>query len=283
VIGRRAKGEGVRRKLRSFAARSTEFSVCAPGQRSVGYTSAGATTRAGRCCLHARIWEDPMDDATFDSLTRRVETLASRRTTLGALVGASLVAALGGSRLDVAAKGKKKCKPKPLAKICRGKCGRVTNNCKKRVDCGPCTCKPACPSCLRCNSAVGVCERDPNQQGDPCGETGQICLGDGSCACDAGSCGGGKVCLGETCVACGFPGAPCCSSNNCPQAGTGCFAGICEACGGTNEQCCPNALCDTGRVCLSGTCEDCGTEGQPCCTGNACSLGTTCANGQCVV
>jgi hypothetical protein len=92
------------------------------------------------------------------------------------------------------------------------------------------------------------------------------------------------VCIDRACVACGFLDAPCCASNNCPQAGTGCFAGTCQTCGGTNEPCCPNDICDTGRVCLSGTCEDCGTEGQPCCTsGTACLFGTTCTDGKCVV
>ena len=244
-----------------------------------------------------------MDDSTFDRLARRLEALASRRTALGALSGAGFVAALGGSRLDVSAKRKKKqkkCKPESTSATCGARCGSVKNNCKQTVECG------SCPDCAQCVS--GLCEGDPDQEGDPCGQTGQICNANGTCACNASSCGlgsgcfngvceacgdtdeqccpgnscdGGNVCLAGACEACGFLNAPCCSSNNCPQAGTGCFDGTCEECGGTDEQCCPNNICDTGRVCLSGTCEDCGVDGQPCCAGNACQLGTTCVSGFC--
>jgi hypothetical protein len=225
-----------------------------------------------------------MDDTTFDHLARRVETLVSRRATLSALAGASLIAALGGLRREAAAKGKKKkCKPKSKATTCRGKCGSVKNNCKKTVNCSACICTPSCPTCQRCNGGTGVCQPDPAQKGDACGSAGQICLDNGSCACDASSCGGGTVCREGTCQECGFFDAPCCSGNQCQAFAICGAAGTCERCGQTDEQCCANEACNAGRVCVpAGTCQLCGLEGQPCCAGvSPCTDGTTCVGGTC--
>ena len=223
-----------------------------------------------------------MDDTTFDDLARRFEFLTSRRATLGALFGAGLLSALGGPAPDGLAKRKKKngkkkkCKAKSLADTCAGTCGNVKNNCKKIVDCGD------CPICQRCDA--GTCEPDPAQLDDDCGSAGQVCQANGSCACDATSCGVGKgcfnggcascgangaqccpgntcdngnVCLSGTCEPCGFVGGPCCSSNNCvPSIGTGCFAGTCELCGAEGEQCCPNQICNNVTLTCNGvTCE----------------------------
>ncbi len=242
-----------------------------------------------------------MDSDRFDQLVLSLTTSASRRRLIGLLSAVPIIGGLVSLPGDEAtAKGrsprrreaaherdftaekrkkkkKKKCKPQSTDATCTGKCGAVTNNCKKTVICGN------CPICERCNSASNTCQPDPGQLGDACGQTGQICLANGSCACDGGSCGGGKVCLNGTCQDCGFLDAPCCSSNNCvPSPGLGCFAGICEECGGTGEQCCPNDICITGRVCITGTCELCGIAGQPCCSGNACFGGATCDQGTCV-
>lgn len=231
------------------------------------------------CLLHVGVLGDIMDDSTFDRLARRLEALASRRTALGALSGAGLVAALAGSRLDASAKRKKKkkkCKPESNSATCSGRCGSVKNNCKKSVECG------SCPDCARCVSEL--CEGDPGKEGTPCGQTGQICDANGTCACNASSCGlgkgcfngvceecgdtdeqccpgnscdGGKVCLSGTCELCGFVGGPCCSSNNCvPSFGSGCFDGTCELCGAAGEQCCPGGICNFGNLfCTGGACQ----------------------------
>ena len=237
----------------------------------------------------------------FDQLVQSLATSGSRRGLVGLLTAVPILggfaALLGdeapakgrqtrrqraGHERDLTAerrkkKKKKKCKPQSLATTCAGKCEAVTNNCQQTVNCG------LCPVCHRCNSATRVCQPDPGQQGDACGGAGQICLADGSCACDAGSCGLGTVCLEGTCEDCGFIGGPCCSNNNCqPPTGAVCIDDTCEACGRDGEQCCANDTCDVGRVCLSGTCEDCGVVGQPCCAGDACLLGATCDQGTCV-
>jgi hypothetical protein len=235
--------------------------------------------------------EDSMDDQTFDRLARRFESLTSRRSTLGALAGAGLLSALGGSGLETAAKRKKKkkkCKAESAASTCAGRCGSVKNNCKKAVECGD------CGICRRCSGA-GVCAADPGQVGDECASD-KVCLANGSCqACGASgepccpptSCDGGAVCVSGTCEPCGFLDAPCCSSNNCiPSPGLGCFNGTCELCGDDGEQCCPNSICEVGRVCRGagrGTCLECGDVGQPCCTtGIDCTFGSECIEGTCV-
>jgi hypothetical protein len=126
-------------------------------------------------------------------------------------------------------KNKKKCKPEPITQTCAGKCGTVTNNCKKRVNCGSCTCNPTCEVCFTCQdqggNAPGACILDPAQQGEPCGSDGKVCQPDGSCACipttcadagaacgvvddgcggalQCGTCGGNQLCIENTCAAC---------------------------------------------------------------------------------
>jgi hypothetical protein len=103
-----------------------------------------------------------MDDERFDSLARRVETLASRRSTLGALVGAGLVAVLGGAPAEVAAKHKKTC-PKGKAK-----CGKTC--CAKGEGCVSGTCVVQ----------AGTCEA----QDDSCSATDAVgCNHDLNCEC----------------------------------------------------------------------------------------------------
>ncbi|MFN8593477.1 MAG: hypothetical protein U0031_18620 [Thermomicrobiales bacterium] len=222
-----------------------------------------------------------MDGEMVDRLARRIGGASTRRVTLGAFIGGGLLLALGVSGPDVTAKPKRKCKPQSRAKTCANKCGRVKNNCKKPVDCG------ACAVCQRCSG--GICEPDAGQQGDACGEEGQVCLANGTCACrsDPNTCGLGTVCLAGRCQACGFVDGPCCSGNTCvPAAFSVCVAGTCELCGRENEQCCANQTCDAGRVCVvnTNTCERCGDLGQRCCTtgANPCLGGFTCTGGFCV-
>jgi hypothetical protein len=83
---------------------------------------------------------------------------------------------------------RKKCRPKSRTKTCSGRCGTVRNNCKKRVDCGPCNCGP-CPSCQTCNTTTGACEIVADRTS--CGGSDICCNGiccDGCCGGD-GSCG----------------------------------------------------------------------------------------------
>jgi predicted outer membrane repeat protein len=65
-------------------------------------------------------------------------------------------------------KNKKKCKPQSSDQTCDGRCGTVTNNCKKAVDCGSCGCT----------------------QHSDCGADA-LCLDDGSCQACTVTCPGG--------------------------------------------------------------------------------------------
>jgi hypothetical protein len=232
-----------------------------------------------------------VDDEVVDRLARRVGTLGSRRAALGILAGTGLAAALDLTDNGATAKRKRRkkkkkvtpCTPDPRATTCAGKCGSVANNCQTPVNCG------GCPTCQRCDAATASCKPDQSQQGNACGQTGQICLANGTCACDASSCGSNTVCLNGSCQPCGLADDPCCSGNACRQAFLVCTpAGICVLCGRDGEPCCranPNDIgtCDAGRVCAANdTCVRCGDIGQPCCTvGNPCFAGT-CNGVQCV-
>lgn len=89
-----------------------------------------------------------MEDTRFDRLARSLSALRSRRAAtalLGGLIAAPTL--LPGEVPARKKKGKgkkkpKKCKPEAATKTCSGNCGSITNNCKKSVDCGPCT--PPC-------------------------------------------------------------------------------------------------------------------------------------------
>ena len=147
-----------------------------------------------------------MDARHFDALTRTLSEAGSRRGLLGLLAAlplvGGLVALLDPDEIDAHGrrrrrkkrhkhgKGrrrkhhhKKKCKANSLAKTCAGKCGQVKNNCKKTVDCGACACEPPCDVCFTCQegpTTPGTCVVDPEQQGQACGDPGQICQSDGS-------------------------------------------------------------------------------------------------------
>jgi hypothetical protein len=52
---------------------------------------------------------------------------------------------------------KRGCRAKSRAKICAGRCGPVKSKkktCGKTVDCGPCSCTPACGNLTCCNGSV---------------------------------------------------------------------------------------------------------------------------------
>jgi hypothetical protein len=139
-----------------------------------------------------------MDANHFVRIARTLSQTGPRRGLLGLLATMPLTGGLfglvGPDHTDAKAKGrrkpahqsgepaaekkkrKKKCKSQ--AQICAGKCGSVTFKCKKRdlqktVDCGACSCDPACDACFICDTTTRVCEPDPDQQGMPCGDRGQ--------------------------------------------------------------------------------------------------------------
>src|SRR5688572_25093405 len=90
------------------------------------------------------------------------------------------------------------CQPASKAQTCTGKCASVTDNCGTLIDCGPCACDPTCGACFTCDPATGSCIPDDTQLGGACGQPGQVCQDDGSCACTPGgtTCGVCRDCQG---------------------------------------------------------------------------------------
>lgn len=283
-----------------------------------------------------------MDVRHFDHLTRAVATVSPRRGLLAVLASlpflGGLLALLG---LEEAAAGrnrrkkrqkphkragrrrrkrkqrrKGKCRAHARGRTCADRCGTVTNNCGKDVDCGSCVCGGGCPICQTCNGRTGVCEPDGSQQGDACGAPGQVCQTDGRCACDAGSCAAGQHCQGAVCVCDDGSCAGCCDEAGACQPGTtddACGAGgvACSPCTGVDTcqagvcECIPVTCAAEGKDCGEindgcGAILDCGTcpfPNQPCddnvcgtcvpnCTGKPCGVdndgcGGPCLNGSC--
>src|SRR5688500_14760044 len=109
-----------------------------------------------------------MDDRHFDTLTLVFTGGDSRRRLLGLLATLPILGGLlgilspeetdakgrrkrrkkrhkhGNRRRRAHGRGKKKCRAESAAQTCAGKCGSVTNNCQKSVDCGSCLCNPRC-------------------------------------------------------------------------------------------------------------------------------------------
>jgi hypothetical protein len=167
------------------------------------------------------------------------------------------------------------CVPDSTAQTCHNQCGDVVNNCGVSVDCGPCTCDGGCPACQICDDDSGECIPDPSQQGDACGEEGQVCQSDGMCSCDANSCPSCTTCENDGfCAAC----ADCCDDRGVCQDGdtkTACgSSGTCDGCTGQEE--CQNQTC----VCVPDcTGKVCGSDG---CTGTCapgCGPNSTCTDG----
>lgn len=195
-----------------------------------------------------------MDARHFDALARAITENGSRRSLLALLatlpVVGGLMAWLNADGADAKErrrrrktrhkkrhnKGKrrkkanKKCQPEAQSTTCAGRCGSVANNCQQAVDCGPCTCQPACqagsaPDC------VGVqCVCAANQDvACPTGET--CCLAGcfdletnpqhcGACGFD---CAQGLTCQGGQC------GVPC-GGDFCVASSEVCFNGACHTC-----------------------------------------------------
>ena len=209
-----------------------------------------------------------MDATQFDELAQSLAR-ATRRGLLGrvavlpALGGAA--ALLGNPWSTAGKKRKKKCKPRPLAKTCAGKCGIVKNRktCKKKVDCGPCACE-ANSDCvaaglgdLCCGGSCfsGVCCSDAACQSDAAPDcVGHACVcatnGDTACAGGAACCPAGCVDLGTDLANCGECGHAC-------QGEQICHGGVCGiTCG--SEVCpvatriCDGAVCQPCKVCAEG-------------------------------
>lgn len=208
-----------------------------------------------------------MDAGSFDHLTRHLAAPGARRAVLRMLAALPLAGGLAAlfAEDDVEAAGRRMrrkkrhkhgrgrrrrrkrrtCRAKSRAKTCAGRCGIIKNNCRKKVNCGPCLCDPACPVCQICDEVAGQCMPDPEQQGDQCGDPGQVCQADGACACDAESC-----------------------QNPTPICATD---GRCVACSASD-------LCPDGGCCDNGACID---NGAPCDDGDRCTTNDTCREGTC--
>ncbi|MFT4037243.1 MAG: hypothetical protein QM692_03610 [Thermomicrobiales bacterium] len=207
------------------------------------------------------------------------------------------------------------CVPQSVAQTCDGKCGSVTNNCGLTVPCGSCACPAPCPSCFVCQehgqNIPASCEADPAQQGQTCGDPGQVCQPGGACVCDGGSCAGGQRCVAGACVCDSVScAAGCCDGLTChidDDAACGTNGGACQTCpspqtcggGGTAGTCgctpdcaskacgaadgcggvCQTGSCPTCQTCVAGVCgADAAQEGD-CCDGA--SGGKQCLSGSC--
>ncbi|MFN8677491.1 MAG: hypothetical protein U0Z70_14040 [Thermomicrobiales bacterium] len=220
-----------------------------------------------------------MDAPQFDALSKALSGGDTRRRVLGALAAVPALGGLAGllgrdeadarkrrakhRRHDVDAekkkkkKKKKKCKPDATAVTCNGKCGSVTNNCKQTVNCGACTCNPACGTCEQCQGTTCVaCE--PCCNGFCCSRAGAICAEDTGACCvpesESVTCNGKCEGVINNCgvkINCG----PCTCDPVCPD---------CQFCTGDPRKCvldplqqgqsCGTAQCQNGTATLPGTC-----------------------------
>lgn len=237
-----------------------------------------------------------MDGRHFDSLTRALTELESRRRLLAVLATLPMLGSLFGllNLEDAEAKdrrrrrkarhrrrhnpgkhkgkGKRKhkrpCVPDSTAQTCAGRCGQAINNCQQSVDCGPCACDPACGACLVCDTTSRACVVDASRVGQACGSTGQICGSNGACAC-----------TNSTCPACGN-----CENGQCRNTCTDQRAPDC-----VNDQCvctgAGNAVCSLSRpACCPDGCQDLENGPQNCGScGNVCDAGQVCRDGVCNV
>jgi hypothetical protein len=211
-----------------------------------------------------------MDSGQFDRLVRAVAQGRSRRTMLGAAVGA-LGAAGPLAWLTGPAVAKKKHKKK---KKCKVQCGTK--------ECGPSNCKGkscgTCPSGQLCDGQ-GQCAGCASA--DQC--TPHVCQ---QAACTSGSCVYTNL---EDELACGAAGHICCGGDcvdpqddlaNCGDCGQACVPQG-DQCQGGQCFCGGGPACPAGTICQEGSCVCpsgqvlCGTE---CLTGVCCAIGSRCTN-----
>jgi hypothetical protein len=167
------------------------------------------------------------------------------------------------------------CLPDP--DVCRGKCGVVTDNCNRQVDCGQCaavtcrtvacegnTCRvtgsqPDKTECTTTGGQAGICCGGACVAGTCCANadctdpSAPVCLNNVCAACTAdGQCGPNRVCCGGRCLA-----GNCCTDATCPSSAPNCLNNVCRRCTAATP-------CGAGRVCCNGRClpGDCCTNAQ---------------------
>jgi hypothetical protein len=198
-----------------------------------------------------------MDDSRFDRLTRR---LASRRSTVGLLVGGLLAVATESTPGLARRRASGKHRNDRAGRLRAGPtCGKAKAACSTSGDC----CNP-----LTC--ANGVCVK-PASGGNTCA-SGELKCGKGCCSAPRN---GAATCRKSRC---GFS-----CDNGYAKCGTDCVdtrsdADNCGACGN---------VCSSGEVCSGETCtETCSADLQTdvnnCgACGNSCGIDHTCSDGQC--
>lgn len=195
-----------------------------------------------------------MDARHFDALARALTESGTRRSLLGLLstlpVLGGFLAWLGASDTEAKdrrrrrktrhkkrhnkgknrKKSNKKCKAEEQSTTCAGRCGSVTNNCQQTVNCGPCTCEPACqqgsaPDCVNLQCVCAANQDVACQAGETCCTAGCFNLATNPLHCGACGfdCAQGLTCQGGQCgVACG--------SDFCVSGSEICFEGACHTC-----------------------------------------------------
>jgi hypothetical protein len=189
--------------------------------------------------------------------------------------------------------------------------GQGTDCCTDPPRCTPATCFPLANGTLRC-TPCGEPPLQTCCPGRACGGNGccvgTTCYANGSSCTSAnlGTCSDGR------CVGCGTLGGPCCpprwdvpGSIRCTDPNTICHEitsdpQICEACGGPGQPCCSFNQCDNGGccvpssdhtgmkcvapgtscsstldICAGGSCGSCGGLGQTCCDNFNCTAPST--------
>jgi hypothetical protein len=163
-----------------------------------------------------------MDPRHFDAFARVLSTVESRRgvlTSLPALGG--LFAILTPEETEATGRRKrrkkahkhgkgrrrkhrkkKQCTPESVTQTCAGTCGKVTNNCKQPVDCGPCACTPLteCPAGKACGTYPDGCGGSVTCP-ITCDDPTPVCTDNVRSACTADSqCASGEICADGQCV-----------------------------------------------------------------------------------
>lgn len=211
-----------------------------------------------------------MDARCFDQIVRALAAHGPRRGVLRTLVAFPLAGSLttlptGQRAADARRKKKKKCKK---SRLCAGLCGPIKKKKCKEVDCGPCPCPP-CPPCQTCDAQTGACVVTA-AAGTACGQPGQVCQADGSCACV-------RDCIGKACGddGCGGSCGECAACQTCNTQGTcepqadGTVCGTYESGADDFLRCC-NGSCPDPDCVPSGFVPSVPCGGDPECAGIVC-------------